>query len=523
MIVTVQFPPTYLCSLKKKNNKSKISRKLRKWLSQECNNNINTLSFPKSKPTPLLIHHKPYTQTKLQALELVLKDIQASFDKGIKIDPQLYASLLETCYNMQAIDCGIRLHRLIPPTLLHRNIGISSKLVRLYASYGYMDEAHQVFDQMSNRGHSAFPWNSLISGYAQMGLYHDAIALYFQMVEEDVEPDLFTFPRVLKACGGIGSLQVGEEVHRHVVRHGLSHDVFVLNALLDMYSRCGDIVKAQKVFNIMRCRDSVSWNSMLAAYIHHGLEVEAVNIFRQMILEAYEPDSVSISKVLTGVSSLHLGAQIHGWVIRQGVQWNLSIANSLIIVYASHGKLNKARWIFNQMPERDVISWNSIIYAHRKHRKALAYFEQMEEAGMEPDKITFVSLLSACAYLGLAEDGERLFALMCEKYKIKPIMEHYGCMVNLYGRAGRIKKAYSIIVDTMDSEAVGPTVWGALLYACFLHGNVSIGEIAANKLFDLEPDSEHNFVLLMKIYENAGRSEDMERVRMMLVHRGLYY
>ncbi|XP_061341248.1 pentatricopeptide repeat-containing protein At4g25270, chloroplastic [Gastrolobium bilobum] len=521
MIAQISFPPnrTSLCSQKKNTDKNK-SRKLRKWETQERS---NTLSFPKPKPTPLIIHHKPYNQTKLQALEQVLADLEASVENGIRIDPEIYASLLETCYHLQAFHYGIRVHRLIPRTLLHRNVGITYKLLRLYASCGYMDDAHDLFDQMAKKDISAFPWNSLISGYAQVGHYDDAIALYFQMVEEGVEPDLFTFPRVLKACGGIGSVQVGEEVHRHVVRSGFSNDGFVLNALVDMYSKCGDIVKARKIFDKIPHRDSVSWNSMLAAYVHHGLEVDAMNIFRQMLLEGYKPDSVSISTIIAGLSLLDLGVQIHGWVIRRGVEWNLSIANSLIIMYSNHGRLDKACWIFNLMPERDVVSWNSIISAHCKHREALAYFEQMEEAGVEPDKITFVSILSACAYFGLVKDGERLFSLMYEKYKIKPIMEHYGCMVNLYGRVGLIEKAYSIIVDGMDSEDAGPTVWGALLYACSLHGNVTIGEIAANKLFDLEPDNEHNFVLLMEIYENAGRLEDMKKVRMMLVDRGLDY
>ncbi|KAK7312075.1 hypothetical protein VNO77_35639 [Canavalia gladiata] len=520
MIATLSFPPNWLslCS-QKKTNKTK-SRKQRWW---EIKKRSNALSFPKPKSTPLLIHHRPYPQTKSEALEQVVTDLEGSVEKGIRIDPEIYASLLETCYRLQAIHHGIRVHRLIPTTLLHRNVGISSKLLRLYASCGYMDEAHDLFDQMAKRNISAFPWNSLISGYAQMGLYDDAIALYFQMVEEGVEPDLFTFPRVLKVCGGIGSVQVGEEVHRHVVRSGFANDGFALNALVDMYSKCGDIVKARKIFNKMPHRDSISWNSMLAAYVHHGLEAEAMNIFRRMLLEGYEPDSVSISTILAGESSLDLGVQIHGWVIRRGLEWNLSIGNSLIMMYSHHGRLDKACWIFNLMPERDVVSWNSIISAHCKHQKALAYFKQMEEAGVEPDKITFVSILSACAHLGLVMDGERLFALMSEKYKIKPIMEHYGCMVNLYGRAGLIEKAYSIIVDGMDSGTAGPTLWGALLYACLLHGDVPIGQIAANKLFDLEPDNEHNFVLLMRIYENAGRLEDMERVKMMLVDRGLDY
>lgn len=525
---TPSFPPNSLslCYSKKKKstNKNNKIRKLRKWETPKRKNNL--FSFPESKPAPLLIHPQQphYPQTKTQALEQVLKDLEASIEKGIKIDPEIYASLLEACYRFQAIHHGIRLHRLIPQTLLRKNVGISSKLLRLYSSYGYMDEAHDLFDQMPKRDASAFPWNSLISGYAQLGLYDDAIALYFQMVEEGVEPDLFTFPRVLKVCAGIGSVQVGEEVHRHAVRCGFADDGFVLNALVDMYAKCGDIVKARKVFNKMPCRDSVSWNSMLTAYVHHGLEAEAMKIFRQMLLEGHAPDSVSVSAILAGVSSLEIGVQIHGWAIRRGVEWNLSVANSLIIVYSNHGRLDKACQIFDLMPERDVVSWNSVISAHCKYAElALAYFEQMEAAGEEPDKITFVSLLSACAYSGLVNDGERLYALMCGKYKIKPIMEHYGCMVNLYGRAGLIEKAYSIIVDRKVSEAAGPTVWGALLYACFLHGNVTVGEIAANKLFDLEPDNEHNFVLLMKIYENAGRIEDMERVRMMMVDRGLDY
>ncbi|KOM51300.1 hypothetical protein LR48_Vigan08g212700 [Vigna angularis] len=523
--ILVRFPPNAmsLCSQKKNKNKNSNEKKTWKERRLEGQERRNVFRYPKPKSTPLLIHRRPPPQTQLEALEQVITNLEDSLEKGIRIDPEIYASLLEICYRLQAIRPGIRIHRLIPTSLLRRNFGISSKLLRLYAACGYVDDAHELFDQMSNRDTYAFPWNSLISGYAQMGLYDDAIALYFQMVEEGVEPDFFTFPRVLKVCAGIGSVRLGEEVHRHLVRAGFATDGFVLNALVDMYSKCGDIVKARKIFDKMPHRDPISWNSMLTAYVHHGLEIGAVNIFRQMVLEGCEPDSVSISTILTGVSSLCLGVQIHGWVIRRGLEWNLSIANSLMVMYSSHGRLQIACWIFNLMPERDIVSWNSIISAHCKRREALAFLQQMEKASVEPDKITFVSILSACAHLVLVKEGERVFSLMCKKYKIKPIMEHYGCMVNLYGRAGLIKKAYSIIVDGMGFEAAGPTLWGALLYACFLHGDATIGEIAAKMLFDLEPDNEHNFVLLMGIYENAGRLEDMERVRMMMVDRGLDY
>lgn len=499
---------------------SSKSKKIKKPKQIEQNKGTSSLSFPKSTPTPLLINQKPYTQTKIQALDAVVDDLEASVEKGLKIDTEIFSSLLETCYHLQAIEHGIRIHRVIPANLLRRNAGVSSKLLRLYASCGHVDEAHQVFDQMAMRDESAFPWNSLISGYAELGLYEDAMALYFQMEEDGVEPDLFTFPRVLKACGGIGSIRVGEEVHRHVVRSGFANDGFVLNALVDMYAKCGDIVKARKVFDKIAFRDLISWNAMLTGYIRHGLLVEALDIFGQMLKQGYEPDSVAISTILTSLSSLKLALHMHGWVLRRGFEWNLSISNSLIAVYSNHGKLDQARWLFDQMPERDVVSWNSIISAHSRNLKVVTYFEQMENAGALPDSITFVSMLSACAHLGLVKDGERMYSVMRGKYGISPIMEHYACMVNLYGRAGLIKEAYAIIVETMEFEA-GPTVWGALLYACFLHGNVDIGEIAAEKLFELELDNEHNYELLMKIYRNAGRLADVERVRVVMVERGL--
>ncbi|KAM7494612.1 hypothetical protein LguiB_029221 [Lonicera macranthoides] len=484
------------------------------------NDNQNKLSFPKSSPTPLLTTQKSYPQSKLQALDAVIKDLEASIKNGITIETQIFSSLLETCFHLQAIDHGIRIHRLIPVNLLRRNEGLSSKLLRLYASAGHIDEAHHVFDQMSKRDVSAFAWNSLISGYAELGMYEDALALYFQMEEDGVEPDGFTFPRVLKACGGIGLIQIGEEVHRHVVRCGFGNDRFVLNGLVDMYAKCGDIVKARRVFDNIVCKDLVSWNSMLTGYVRHELLEEAAHIFKGMIQDGYEPDSVAISALLTAGLPPKFGAQIHGWVLRRGTEWNLSIANSLIVLYSNLGKLRRVRWLFDEMPERDVVSWNSIISAHHKHPGALLYFEQMVGANALPDSVTFISLLSACAHLGMVKDGERLFSMMQKSYGISPIMEHYACMVNLYGRAGLIDEAYDMIVNRMEFEA-GPTVWGALLYACFLHNNVTIGVVTAKILFELEPDNEHNFLLLMKIYGNEGRLQDVERVRVMMVERGL--
>lgn len=485
------------------------------------NKKPRNLPFPKSHPTPLLIHRKPQAQSKKQALETVINELESLAKNGVVFDdPQIFASVLESCFQLEAIDYGVRVHKLIPEKLLRKNTGISSKLLRLYACSGQVEKAHEVFDEMPDRNCSAFQWNSLISGYAEMGLYEDSLALFFQMVEEGVQPDEYTFPRVLKACGGVGMIRVGEEVHRWVIRYGFGNNTFVLNALVDMYAKCGDISRARKVFDGIKEKDLVSWNSVIIGYVRHGLIMEALSVLRWMIAEGCEPVSVTLSAILTSVPHYKVGKEVHGWVIRRGLEWDLSVGNSLIVFYANQTGLDRARWLFECMPKRDVVSWNSIISAHSKDPLALEYFNHMINSDASPDGITFVSLLSACAHSGMVKDGESLFSMMMEKYEISPSMEHYACMVNLYGRVGLLDEACDFIAKRMEVEP-GPTVWGALLYGCYLHGNVDLGERAANHLFKLEPDGEHNFELLIKIYQKAGRFEDAERIRGLMVERGL--
>ncbi|XP_039122281.1 pentatricopeptide repeat-containing protein At4g25270, chloroplastic [Dioscorea cayenensis subsp. rotundata] len=513
----MEAPPISLLRITLKTKPSSKKSKEKHSLKRR---NLHTLSYPKSSPSPLFISPTPLRLTREQALDHVLAELEASIDNGIKVDPSIFSSLLETCARMRSLSHGVRLHRIIPRSLLRRNAGVSSKLLRLYASCGFVDRAHRMFDEMPERNKSSFVWNSLLSGYAELGLYEDAMALYYQMVEDGVQPDDFTFPRVLKSCAGIGSIQHGEDVHRHAVRSGLGRDVFVLNALVDMYAKCGDIVKARKVFDVIPDRDSVSWNSMLTGYAHHGLAREAWDVCRGMLAAGLEPNSIAISTMLAKFSfNRKLGYEIHGWVLRQGMEWNLSIANALIAMYAEHKQLRCARIVFESMPEKDLVTWNTMISVHRKDCRAINIFKQMEDSGVQPDRVTFVSLLSSCANLGMVDSGRRLFNKMKKKYRIAPGMEHYGCMVNMLGRAGLVDEAYEM-AKTMPFDG-GPRVWGALLYACSVHGNVTIGEVAAERLFELEPDNEHNFELLMRIYRNAGRLEDVETVRMMMRERGL--
>ncbi|XP_049936858.1 pentatricopeptide repeat-containing protein At4g25270, chloroplastic-like [Nymphaea colorata] len=491
------------------------------------------LAKPSPASTPLL-RRGPQTMTRLQMLNETIKDVQDSIEKGVPVGPDIFSSLLETCSQMSAFQQGIQVHSLVPPRLLRKTPSLSAKLLRFYAVCGRLEDAHKLFDEMAQPP-SVFAWNSLISGYVEQGHHEDAMALYYQMDEMGVEPDNFTFPRVLKACAGIGSLQRGEDVHRHIIRCGYGGDQFIMNALIDMYAKCGEIVKARRLFERMPERDIVSWNTMLVGYIRHGCLDFAASVIRLMVSKGFEPDSVGISAMLSGCASasrsygLWMGTQIHGRVIRQGNDLELSVSNSLIDMYAKLGCTSSARAVFDQLREKDIVSWNSIIYAYGKKdvEQAFAMFKRMIEYGIAPDSITFVALLSACvgdsaSSRCLVDEGRYFFNLMLKRYGIQPRIEHYACMVNVLGRAGLIDEAYKMITKQMrPSLEPGPSIWGALLFACSIHGNVDVGEIAADMLFELEPDNLENFNLLLQIYCGAERWDDAERVREMIRERGL--
>ncbi|XP_020585623.1 pentatricopeptide repeat-containing protein At4g25270, chloroplastic-like [Phalaenopsis equestris] len=372
---------------------------------------IASLPYPKSSPTPLLISETSTSLTTEEALERIFLNLHSALAGGIHIEPSTFSSLLELCFRIDPSQRrAAALHRLIPASLLHSSANISSKLIRLYASSGLVEKAHNLFDNLPpSHKTAAFPWNALISGYADIGLHEDAMALYHQMEEEGVEPDRFTFPRVIKACASIGSIPHGESVHRHLVRSGFATEPFALNALVDMYAKCGDIARARRIFDQILDRDPVAWNSMINGYIRHGLFAEAIETCRRMLVGGLELDTVTISSLLAGCASskCNMGLEIHGWILRRGLLLGVSVANSLITMYSMLGQLDRAKFIFSTMPEKDLVSWNAIISASRRDRRVLSIFRQMEDSGVSPDGITFVSLLSACANLGLVEDGRK--------------------------------------------------------------------------------------------------------------------
>ncbi|KAM0869949.1 hypothetical protein ACQ4PT_040343 [Festuca glaucescens] len=416
------------------------------------------------------------------------------------------------------------LRGLLPESLLRRNPDLALRLLHLHASLGLLAYAHHIFDHLlpaRTRRDRAFPWNCLVAGYAHLGRHEDALALYLQMDEEGAPRDGFTFASALRACAGVRSAALGRAVHRDALRAGFASGdvVTVCDALVDMYAQCGDLEMARRVFDAMPgVRDTVSWNIMLARCLRHGLSTHAIEFWRRMLKEGHMPDSFSLSMLLSLLSDDNGGKQglaVHAWVIRDDLEQDLSVANALIEMYSGKNELGHALWVFESMTVKDLVSWNTIISAHRQDFGILTMFRRMVDSGAQPDETTFAVVLSACENLGLVEDGTRLFSEMESKYIIQPTLEHYASVVNMLGKAGMVNEAYEFMSKRthLSSE---PRIFMALLHASSVHGNIRIGEIAAKKLFDLEPDNVHNFATLRKMYKNTGRLEEVEKVERMM-------
>jgi pentatricopeptide repeat protein len=360
----------------------------------------------------------------------------------------------------------------------------------------------------------------MILGHVKCGQGQKALELFQQMQQEGVQSDPVTFVGVLNACASMAALEEGRHAHEQIIQSGYESVAFVRNSLIDMYAKCGSMEDAKRVFNKLPSRDVVSWNVMIFGHVKYGQGQKALELFRQLQEEGVQPDFMTLVGVLNACASvvaLEQGRRAHDWVIKSGWDSNVFVGNSLIDMYAKCGSLEDALKVFNKMPSRDVVTWNAMIggYAIHGHGKeALKQFEQMHEEGVQPDDTTFVCLLSACSHSGLVDEGLRFYSSMSTVYMISANLQHYTCMVDLLGRAGRLHEAENMVLAMPYKPQVA--AWRALLGACRIHGNVEMGERVAKQVLELEPENAAGYVLLSNLYTATGNrdlSKNIERQR----------
>ncbi|GJM98286.1 hypothetical protein PR202_ga15279 [Eleusine coracana subsp. coracana] len=435
-----------------------------------------------------------------------------------------YIATLRSCVAARALRPGRQLHARLLVSGLGGDAALATRLVDLYASSGHVAHARCLFDEMPQR--NVFVWNVLIRAYARDGPRQESINLYRMMLDHGVEPDNFTYPPVLKACAALLDLGAGREVHDCVGCTRWVSDVFVRAGLVDMYAKCGCVGEARSVFDGTAVRDAVVWNSMIAACGQNGRPTEALTLCREMAAEGVGPTIATLVSTISAAAdaaALPRGRELHGYGWRRGFGLQDKLKTSLLDMYAKSGWVRVARVLFEKLMHRELVSWNAMICGYGMHGhadQALELFNKMRrDALVTPDSITFVGVLSACNHRGMTKEAKEFFDLMVNVYSIKPTVAHYTCLVDVLGHSGRFDEAS----DLINGMSVEPDsgIWGALLNGCKIHKNVELGELALQKLIELEPDDAGNYVLLSNIYAQSGKWEEAARVRKLMTSRGL--
>ncbi|KAL1330587.1 hypothetical protein HN51_047830 [Arachis hypogaea] len=444
---------------------------------------------------------------------------------GYDMNFQEYNTLLNECVIRRAFREGQRVHAHMIKTRYLPAVYLRTRLIVFYAKCDSLADAHRVLDEMPEQ--NVVSWTAMISAYSQRGYAIQALNLFVQMLRSGTEPNEFTFATVLTSCTGSPGFFLGRQIHSLIIRLNYEVHVFVGSSLLDMYAKDGKIHEARDIFECLPERDVVSCTAIIAGYAQLGLDEEALELFRRLQGEGMQSNYVTYTSVLTalsGLAALDHGKQVHNHVLRAELPSYVVLQNSLIDMYSKCGNLTYSRRIFDTMHERTVISWNAMLVGYSKHgmgREVLELFTLMrDENKVKPDRVTILAVLSGCSHGGLENKGMDIFYDMIdEKIAVEPEPEHYGCVVDLLGRAGRVEEALEFI-KKMPFEPTA-AILGSLLGACRVHSNVDIGEFVGHRLLEIEPGNAGNYVILSNLYASVGKWEDVRSLRDLMLKKAV--
>ncbi|KAJ4960428.1 hypothetical protein NE237_020338 [Protea cynaroides] len=434
------------------------------------------------------------------------------------------------------------------------DVFVLNSLISSYSVCGYVDFARKLFDELPQR--DLISWTTVINSYVRGGRAKEAIKLFFQMEKERLELDEVTVVAVFTASAQLGDLNLGTRLECLVRDFGVEFNSYMINALIDMYSKCGSITNARKHFDNMAHKNVVSWNSMVSGYgrsgnmdearklfdmipekneiswsallngyAQNGAFREALMVFHEMQAKGISPNDASITGAIAAcahLGALELGREIHSCLDDQKIRSDVLLGTALVDMYAKCGYLDVSHKLFDMISKKNAISYNVMMSGLAIHGKAsgcVEIFSKMVNAGIQPDSVTFVGILSGCAHAGWVKEGKKYFNLMTQVYGIAPRLEHISCMVYLMGRIGDLDEAHDFVRNSPVKADV--SIWGALLSACKIHGNVELGELVAKKILELDPCHGGAYALLSSLYAAANRWEDVMKIRKKMKETGV--
>lgn len=357
-------------------------------------------------------------------------------------------------------------------------------MVDFYSSLGMPAEARIVFDEMPER--DAFAWSTMISTHVRAGDFDSARRVFDEMPHKNTAAS---------------------------------------NTMIHGYAEIGDVNSAEALFYAMLERDVISWTTMITCYCKREMYLQALELFEAMKSTGTTPDNTTMATVISAcahLGALDKGKEMHMYIMEAEFDVDVYIGSALIDMYAKCGAMERALVVFFKLQEKNLFCWSSVIdgLAYNGYaEEALAMFDKMDKEKIEPTHVIFLSVLAACAHAGLVEEGKHRFSVMTSRYGILPEIEHYGCMVDLLSRVGLLEEAL-VLISSMRMQP-NSVIWGALLGGCKLHKNLEIAQIAVDRLMILEPDNSGYYTLLVNMYAEANRWNEVARIRGIIKVRGV--
>ncbi|XP_057843045.1 pentatricopeptide repeat-containing protein At4g02750 [Cryptomeria japonica] len=448
-------------------------------------------------------------------LEKAFETFKQMKSAGVKPNSTTFAGILPACGKMQALEQGMNIHLSIFESGYWLDTVCATALLDMYAKCGTIHKARKLFDRMHQR--NVISWNAMIAGYLHNGVLDEAISLFKEMPQRDV----VSWNLMIAGYAQNGILDEALRLFKEMPQR----NVVSWTAMAAGYTQNGALDKALRLFKEMPRRDVVTWNMIIAGYARNGFSEKALEIFKNMQLTGVQPDEFVLASILSAcakMGALEQGMDVHRSIIISGFLSDVVVASALVDMYAKCGSIQKARQLFDNMSRRNALSWNAMItgYAmHGFHKDALKFFELMKHSGIYPDNVSYIGVLFACGHAGLVDEGCKYFNGMNNSYNMIPTLEHYVCTIDLLGRAGYLEEALNFIIK-MPIKPVA-IVWMSLLGTCKSYKNIELGVYAASLLFELDPQNSASYVLLSNIYAEEHRWGDNQKVRRLMIDRGI--
>lgn len=396
-----------------------------------------------------------------------------------------------------------------------------SALVTAYSNLDLIEEANKVFDGMSHP--DLVLWNSIISGFGCCGFWNQGLLLFSRMRNLGEHPDGYTVVGVASGIAEPRLLNTGKGIHGFCLKCSFDSNEHVASALVSMYSRCNCMDSAHLVFSSLLQPDLVTWSALITGYSQSGEFGKALFLFQKLNMQGKKPDSILIASILAAAAQLaniSPGIEIHGYVLRHGIQSDEMVSSSLIDMYSKCGYLSLGIRIFHNMSRKSIIPYNSVIWGiglNGLASKALEMFQELLYIGLVPNESTFSALLCACCHAGLSSVGKEIFRRMKDEFCIKYRTEHYVYIVKLLGMTGELEEAYNLVLSL--PKPVDSGIWGALLSCCDACGNFELAETVSQQLLENNPEKTVYKVMLSNIYAGEGRWDDVKKLRDTMIEK----